>query len=127
MHLDCGQTGHCGASCQHTIPPFGRKQESSLFENMHPRHTKIQKVIALRTGQVILEDHVRYPLNESNLYFISELGEPIWEAERPAPDAHFIRVKLDEDGKQLSAYTTGRHACEIDLKTGKLISNIAFK
>ncbi len=98
-----------------------------MFENFQPRHTKIEKVIALKGGNVILEDHVRYPLGESNLYFVSEDGELIWEAERPAPDAHFIRAKLDENGKQLSAYTTGRHACEIDLRTGKLISQIEFK
>ena len=98
-----------------------------MFENLQPRHTTIQKVIALREGKVILEDHVRYPLNKSNLYFISDIGEAVWDAERPAPDAHYIRVRLDEDGKQLSAYTTGRHACEIDLKTGKLISQIEFK
>ncbi len=98
-----------------------------MFEDMRPRHTKILKVIALKAGKAILEDHVRYPLSESNLYFVSDIGELVWDAERPAPDAHYIRVKLDEDGKQLSAYTTGRHACEIDLKTGKLISQIAFK
>jgi hypothetical protein len=98
-----------------------------VFEDIQPRHTRIEKVIALRTGRVILEDHVRYPLAESNLYFVSETGEPIWDAERPAPDAHYIRVKLDEDGTKLSAYTTGRHACELDLKTGKLLSQIEFK
>ena len=98
-----------------------------MFEGMRFRHTKVLKVIAIKTGKVILEDYVRYPLGESNLYFVTETGEPIWEAERPAPDAHYIRVKLHEDGKHLSAYTTGRHACEIDLKTGKLLSQIAFK
>jgi hypothetical protein len=98
-----------------------------VFENFQPRHTKIEKVIALRTGNVILEDHVRYPLNESNLYFVSETGEAVWDAERPAPDAHYIRVKLDEEGTHLSAYTTGRHACDLDLKTGKLLSRIEFK
>ncbi len=98
-----------------------------MFENLQPRHTSIQKVIALKTGNVILEDHVRYPLNESNLYFVSDTGELVWDAERPAPDAHYIRVKLDDDGMQLSAYTTGRHACELDLKTGKLLSQIAFQ
>ncbi len=98
-----------------------------MFENMQARHTKIEKVIAIREGNVILEDHVRYPLAESNLYFVSEYGETIWDAERPAPDAHYIRVRLDEDGKHLSAYTTGRHACDIDLKTGKLISQIEFR
>jgi hypothetical protein len=98
-----------------------------MFEDMPSRHTKVLKVIAIKTGKIILEDYVRYPLGESNLYFVTEMGEPVWEAERPAPDAHYIRVKLDEDGKQLSAYTTGRHACEIDLKTGKLLSQIAFR
>jgi hypothetical protein len=98
-----------------------------MFDNFEVRHTKIQKVIAVKDGSVILEDHIRYPLSESNLYFVSEDGEKIWDAERPAPDAHYIRVKLDEDGKHLSAYTTGRHACDIDLKTGKLISQIEFK
>ncbi len=98
-----------------------------MFENLQPRHTTIQKVIALKGGNVILEDHVRYPLGESNLYFVSETGELVWDAERPAPDAHYIKVRLDDDGMQLSAYTTGRHACELDLKTGKLLSQIAFK
>lgn len=98
-----------------------------MFENFEPRHTTIVKVINLKGGNVILEDHVRYPLKESNLYFVSDEGELIWDAERPAPDAHYIRVKLDEDGDQLSAYTTGRHACELDLRTGKLLSQIEFK
>jgi hypothetical protein len=98
-----------------------------MLDKFQPRHTKIVKVIALKGGNVVLEDHARYPLSESNLYFLSEAGEPIWDAERPAPDAHYIRVKLDDDAMQLSAYTTGRHACELDLKTGKLLSQIEFK
>jgi hypothetical protein len=98
-----------------------------MFGEMEPRHTKIEKVISIKTGKVILEDHIRYPLNESNLYFLAESGELVWLAERPAPDAHYIRVKLDEDGEKISAYTTGRHACEIDLKSGKLLSQIEFK
>ncbi len=99
-----------------------------MFENMTPRHTQIVKVISLQSGgSIVLEDHVRYPLDESNLYFVTEEGEAVWDAERPAPDAHYIRVKLDDDGKQVSAYTTGRHAVELDLKTGKLLSKIEFK
>ena len=98
-----------------------------MFENFQPRRTTIQKVIALRGGNVILEDHVRFPLSESNLYFLSDTGEAVWDAERPAPGAHYIRVKLDDDGTKLSAYTTGRHACDLDLKTGKLLSQIEFK
>ncbi len=98
-----------------------------MFDDVEPRHTKIEKVISIKTGKAILEDHNKYPLGESNLYFVAENGELIWEAERPAPDAHYIRVRLNEDGQTLSAYTTGRHACEIDLKSGKLISQIEFK
>lgn len=91
------------------------------------RHTKIEKIITIKTGSVILEDRNGYPLDESNMYFITDKGETVWYAERPAPDAHYIRVKLNEDGQRLSAYTTGRHACEIDINTGKLISMIEFK
>ncbi len=98
-----------------------------MFEHLKPRFTKIEKVIAVKDGNVILEDHNRYPLGKSNLYLASENGDLVWEAERPAPDAHYIRVKLDDDGTQLSAYTTGRHACELDLKTGKLLSKLEFK
>jgi hypothetical protein len=98
-----------------------------MFANVSPRHTKIEKIISVATGSAILEDHKGYPLGESNLYFASENGEVIWHAERPSPDAHFIRVRLNEDGRSLSAYTTGRHACEIDLKSGRLLSQIEFK
>jgi hypothetical protein len=98
-----------------------------LFENFVPRHTKIVKVISLRGENVVLEDHARYPLGESNLYCLTDSGELVWNAERPAPDAHYIRVKLEDDGARLSAYTTGRHACDLDVRTGKLLSQIEFK
>lgn len=98
-----------------------------MFGDTKPRHTKIDKIISIKTGNVILESHIHYPLNESNLYFLAENGELVWFAERPAPDAHYIRVKLYEDGERISAYTTGRHACEIDIKSGKLLSRLEFK
>lgn len=98
-----------------------------MFAEIEPRRTKVATVIEVRTGKAILEDHARFPLTESNLYFVSLDGEVLWEAERPAPDAHYIRVRLNENGASLFAYTTGRHACEIDLKSGKLLSKIEFK
>jgi hypothetical protein len=98
-----------------------------VFSEIGPRHTKITKVIEVSAGKAILEDHNRYPLEECNLYFLSPNDELMWLAERPAPDAHYIRVRLNEDGRSLSAYTTGRHACEIDLKSGKLLSQLEFK
>ena len=98
-----------------------------MYGEIEPRHTKIEKIIEVSSGKAILEDHNRFPLTESNLYFLSINGEMVWQAERPAPDAHYIRVRLNEDGRSLSAYTTGSHACEIDLKSGKLLSQLEFK
>ncbi len=98
-----------------------------MFSEIEPRRTKIATIIEVGAGRAILEEYARFPLAESNLYFVAPGGEVLWEAERPAPDAHYIRVRLNEDGRSLSAYTTGRHACEIDLKSGKLLSMIAFK
>jgi hypothetical protein len=100
---------------------------SAVFGEVQPRHTKVEKLIEVSSGTAILEQHVGYPLKESNLYFVAPTGELLWDAERPAPDAHYIRVRLNEDGRSLSAYTTGRHACEIDLKTGRLLKQIEFK
>ena len=98
-----------------------------MFPELEPRHTKIASIIQVSTGKAILEEHLRFPVAESNLYFLSLDGEVKWEAERPAPGTQYIRVRLNEDGRSLSAYTTGGHACEIDLKTGKLLSQIEFK
>lgn len=98
-----------------------------MFEELQPRHTKIATVIEISSGRAILEEHARFPLGESNLYFLTKNDEPVWDAERPAANVHYIRVRLNEDGRTLSAYTTGRHACEIDIKSGKLISQLEFR
>jgi hypothetical protein len=106
-----------------TAPFIG---EVLVFGEITPRHTKITKVIEVSTGKAILEDYNQFPLKECNLYFLSLNGDLVWLAERPELDAHYIRMRLNEDGRSLSAYTTGRHACEIDLKTGKLLSQLGF-
>ena len=98
-----------------------------MFAEESPRHTRISKVISVPAGKAILEDHTRYPPDECNLYFLAENGDVVWNAERPASETQYIRVKLNEDGRTLSAYTTNSIACEIDIKTGKLLSQIAFK
>jgi hypothetical protein len=98
-----------------------------MFGEVEPRHTKIEKVISVAGGQAILENHNGYPMGESNLYFLSKNGELAWSAERPAPDVYYTRVRLNDDGRTLSAYTTGMQACEIDIKSGKLLSKIEFK
>jgi hypothetical protein len=98
-----------------------------VFDGEKPRHTTIQKVISVTAGKAILEDHTRHPASESNLYFVAETGEVVWQAERPTPQSLYIRVRLNQDGRTLSAYTTDSTACEIDIKSGKLLSQIAFK
>jgi hypothetical protein len=98
-----------------------------MFDESQPLHTKIEKVISLSAGKVILENHVKYPVGESNLYYVEKNGKVAWYAERPAPNVHYTRVKLNEEGDTLSAYTTGSQACEIDLKTGKLLSQLPFE
>ena len=98
-----------------------------MIDNLKPRCTAIVKVIDVNNTNIVMEDHKGFPLGESNLYCLSEMGELLWIAERPAPDAHYIRAKLETDGLRVSAYTTGRHAVDIDVKTGKLISQVAFR
>lgn len=98
-----------------------------MFNDETPRHTRITKVITVAAGKAILEDYPRYPADASNLYFLDKSGELLWYAETPAPETHYIRVKLSQDGRTLSGYTTDSTACEIDIKSGKLLSKIAFK
>jgi hypothetical protein len=87
-----------------------------------PLHTKVEKSIQTTLGEIVLEDPKGFPRNESNLYLISKDGKIIWKAEKPDKDTLYSRVRLNEDGETLSTYTIGGHACDLDLKTGKLVS-----
>ncbi|MBI5952171.1 MAG: hypothetical protein HY865_10980 [Chloroflexi bacterium] len=89
--------------------------------------TQIDKTIEVNAGIIVLENPGGFPRNETNLYLVSRRGEIVWKAEKPDPYTYFSRVKLNEDGETISAYTLGSHACELDLKTGKLISFISFR
>lgn len=86
------------------------------------RYTKIEKIIEVTAGTIVLENPSGFPNKDTNLYLVSRRGEVIWKAEKPDPYTSFSRVKLNEDGETFSAYTLGGHACELDLQTGKLIS-----
>ncbi len=90
-------------------------------------YTKIEKTIQLSVGTIVLESSNGFPLNESNLYLIEQNGNIIWKAEKPDISTYFSRVKLNEDGNTFSAYTTHGHACELNLKDGKLISFTSFR
>jgi len=92
-----------------------------------PLHTKIDKIIQTRVGQVILEIPDGFPYTESNLYCLAPNHKILWRAEKPDPNTLYSRVRLNEDGGTLSTYTTGGHACELELNTGRLISQATIK
>ena len=93
----------------------------------HPLHTKIDKSIQSALGTIVLENHSGFPRFDSNLYCIAPSGKIVWKAEKPDTSTLFSRVRLNEDGDTISAYTIGGHACELGLRTGKLISHTTIK
>jgi hypothetical protein len=95
--------------------------------DIQPRHTKIDKIIQTRLGLILLEVPDGFPRGESNLYCVASSEKLIWKAEKPDPNTLYSRMRLNEDGTTLSAYTIGGHACELELSTGKLISQITIK
>lgn len=74
------------------------------------------------SGEIVLESHSGFPVNESNLYLVGSNGEIAWKAEKPEPQTLFSRVKLNDD-YTLSTYTINGHACDLDLHTGKIVGN----
>ena len=90
--------------------------------DIKPQHTKVDKTIQTLHGWVVLEDSNGFPRSESNLYCVSASGKVIWTAEKPEPNTLYSRVRLNEDGATISTYTTGSHACELELGTGKIVS-----
>ncbi len=90
--------------------------------DIRPLYTKIDKTIQVNAGVIALENPSGFPRNESNLYLLGHDGTILWKAEKPDVGTFFSRVRLNDDGETLSAYTIHGHACELDLRTGKLIS-----
>ncbi len=95
--------------------------------DIQPLHTQIDKTIATRVGMIVLEAPNKFPYTESNLYCIAPNSKILWKAEKPDPGTLYSRVKLNEDGATLSAYTTGGHACDLELNTGKIVSQATIK
>jgi len=85
-----------------------------------PLHTSVEKTIQTMMGLLVLEQPNGFPRGESNLYVVTSSGKILWKAQKPDPNTLFSRVRLNDD-ETISAYTTGGHACELELKTGKLI------
>ena len=87
-----------------------------------PLHTKVEKLIQLTVGAVVLEDPKGFPRNESNLYYVSLDEKILWRAEKPDAQTLYSRMRLNDDGKTLSTYTLSGHSCELDVQTGKILS-----
>ncbi|NWG05826.1 MAG: hypothetical protein HXY35_03960 [Chloroflexi bacterium] len=94
---------------------------------IQPIHTKIEKSIQTLYGMVVLEATDGFPRGESNLYCISTDGKITWKAEKPDAYTLYSRVKLNEDGATLSTYTLSGHACDLDLATGKILSQTSIQ
>lgn len=94
---------------------------------LQPLRTKIEKSIQTKLGSVILENPDRFPYTESNLYCVAPNNKILWRAEKPDPNTLYSRVRLNEDGATLSTYTLGGHACDVELSTGKIISQATIK
>jgi hypothetical protein len=92
-----------------------------------PLHTKIEKTIQTLHGTIVLESADGFPRAECNLYCISTEGRIAWNAEKPDPSTLYSRVKLNEDGATISTYTLSSHACELDLKTGNILSRTSIQ
>lgn len=92
-----------------------------------PLHTKIDKTIQTSSGLVVLESPNGFPRNDSNLYCVGLNDKIVWKAEKPDINTLYSRVRLSDDSLNISAYTVGGHACELELRTGKLISQASIK
>ena len=94
---------------------------------IQPLHTKVEKSIQTMFGIVVMESTSGFPKAETNLYCASGDGKVLWKAEKPDPYTLYSRVKLNEDGISLSTYTLSGHACDLDLRTGKILSKTSIQ
>jgi hypothetical protein len=95
--------------------------------DIQPLHTKIDKTIQSTYGTIVLEDPMNYPRGESNLYCVSADGKIVWYAEKPDPYTLYSRVRFNEDGMTLSTYTLSGHACDLETKSGKILSKTSIQ
>ena len=93
---------------------------------INPLYTKIEKLIELRKGIVVMENPEGFPVAESNIYMLDTNGQTLWKAENPKSGALFTRVRLNEDAS-LSTFTSDAQFCELDSENGRIISSSNFR
>jgi len=95
--------------------------------DIQPLHTKIDKSLQSSYGIIVLEEHVGFPSKESNLYCVGDDGQIVWYAEKPDPYTLFSRLRFNDDGVTIATYTINGHACDIDPRTGKILSETSIQ
>lgn len=90
-----------------------------------PLYTKIEKLIELKKGTVVLESSDGFPIQETNLYMIAPNGSLLWKAEKPTPNILFTKVKLNDDAT-ISTFTNSGQFADLDMETGKILSSSNF-
>lgn len=91
-----------------------------------PTFTKIEKLIELKKGTVVLESSDGFPIQETNLYMVASNGSVLWKAEKPTINVLFTKVKLNEDST-ISTFTNNGQFADLDMETGKIISSSSFR
>ncbi|NWF62932.1 MAG: hypothetical protein HXY38_01390 [Chloroflexi bacterium] len=91
-----------------------------------PLYTKIEKLIELKKGIVVMESPDGFPMQETNLYMLASNGSILWKAEKPAPNILFTKVKLNDDAT-ISTFTNSGQFADLDMETGKIISSSSFR
>jgi len=94
---------------------------------IEPKYTQVQKTIQTMVGTVVLEEPAGFPYNDSNLYCVGQNGEIVWKAEKPEPSGLYNRVMLNPNGDSISAYAKTGQACEIELVSGHLLSQVKIR
>ena len=107
----------------------GASARYNEYEKMEiqPLHTKVDKSLQSSYGIIVLEHHSGFPRGESNLYCVDADGKIVWQAEKPDPYTLYSRVRFNDDGMTISTYTINGHACDLDPKTGKILSDTSIK
>jgi hypothetical protein len=95
--------------------------------DIQPLHTKIEKIIQSTFGTIVLEDPSGFPIKECNLYCVGPDGKIVWMAEKPDAYTLYFRVRFNDDGSSLATYSTHNHACDLDLRTGKILDRTSMQ
>jgi hypothetical protein len=90
--------------------------------NRKPRHTEILETLATEFGTVVREDNRNHPNSEPNLYMLSSEGKVVWFAERKLENDAYPNQIIRISPEKIKCFSAMGLECEIDLRTGKILS-----